>query len=156
MTVEELRRLFFFNCEEHAEKYVGMFKLSFFLMGVNMIDLANLKEMKNGRLDFNRAKTGHLYSMKVEPEAMELFDKYSGENYLLFILDHWTNDEFFRRKMNKELQKVGPMQRKPDAVAKRVSTVVSDAHKLLGQTFMGYNSFRIGYCQRNNRGSPRT
>ena len=119
LTVEELRRLFFFNCEEHAEKYVGMFKLSFFLMGVNMIDLANLKEMKNGRLDFNRAKTGHLYSMKVEPEAMELFDKYSGENYLLFILDHWTNDEFFRRKMNKELQKVGPMQRKPGRGGKK-------------------------------------
>lgn len=119
LTVEELRRLFFFNCEEHAEKYVGMFKLSFFLMGVNMIDLANLKEMKNGRLDFNRAKTGHLYSMKVEPEAMELFNQYSGENYLLFILDHWTNDEFFRRKMNKELQKVGPMQRKPGRGGKK-------------------------------------
>jgi len=119
LTVEELRRLFFFNCEEHAEKYVDMFKLMFFLMGVNMIDLANLKEMKNGRLDFNRAKTGHLYSMKVEPEAMALFEKYKGENYLLFILDHWTNDEFFRRKMNKELQKVGPMHKKPGRGGKK-------------------------------------
>jgi len=119
LTVEELRRLFFFNCEEHAEKYVEMFKLMFFLMGVNMIDLANLKEMKNGRLDFNRAKTGHLYSMKVEPEAMALFEKNKGNDYLLFILDHWSSDEFFRRKMNKELQKVGPMHKKPGRGGKK-------------------------------------
>ncbi len=120
LTVEELRRLFFFNCEEHAQKYVDMFKLMFYLMGVNMIDLANLKEMKNGRLDFNRSKTGHLYSMRIEPEAMALFEKHKGENYLLFILDQWTNDEFFRRKMNKELQKVGPMHKQPGRGGKKV------------------------------------
>lgn len=119
LTVEELRRLFYFPCEEHAKKYLDMFRLSFYLMGVNMIDLANLREMKNGRLDFNRSKTGHLYSMKVEPEAMELFGSYKGEAHLLFILDHWTNDEFFRRKMNKELQKIGPMHRKPGRGGKK-------------------------------------
>ena len=119
LTVEELRRLFFFSCEEHAVKYLDMFRLSFYLMGVNMIDLANLTEMKNGRLDFNRSKTGHLYSMKVEPEAMELFEKHKGTEHLLFILDHWTNDEFFRRKMNKELQKIGPMHKKPGRGGKK-------------------------------------
>lgn len=119
LTVEELRRLFFFPCEEHAVKYLDMFRLSFYLMGVNMIDLANLTEMKNGRLDFNRSKTGHLYSMKVEPEAMALFEKHKGSGHLLFILDHWTNDEFFRRKMNKELQKIGPMHKKPGRGGKK-------------------------------------
>lgn len=119
LTVEELRRMFFFPCEEHAVKYLDMFRLSFYLMGVNMIDLANLTEMKNGRLDFNRSKTGHLYSMKVEPEAMALFEKHKGTDHLLFILDHWTNDEFFRRKMNKELQKIGPMHKKPGRGGKK-------------------------------------
>lgn len=119
-TVEELRRLFFFPCEEHQIKYLDMFKLMFYLMGVNMIDLAKLKEMHNGRLDFNREKTGHLYSMKVEPEAMELFNLYKGKTHLLFILDHWTNDEFFRRKMNKELQKIGPMHKAPGRGGKKV------------------------------------
>lgn len=75
-TVEELRRLFFFPCQEHQAKYLDMFKLMFYLMGVNMIDLAKLTEMRNGRLDFNREKTGQLYSMKVEPEAMTLFNQY--------------------------------------------------------------------------------
>lgn len=118
-TVEELRRLFFFPCQEHQIKYLDMFKLMFYLMGVNMIDLAKLTEMRNGRLDFNREKTGHLYSMKVEPEAMALFNRYKGKTHLLFILDNWTNDEFFRRKMNKELQKIGPMHKKPGRGGKK-------------------------------------
>lgn len=120
LSVEELRRLFYFPCEEHQKKYLDMFRLSFYLMGVNMIDLAKLTELVNGRLDFNRTKTGHLYSMKVEPEALELFEKYKGANHLLFILDHWTNDEFFRRKMNKELQKIGPMHKKPGRGGKKI------------------------------------
>lgn len=120
LSVEELRRLFYFPCEEHQKKYLDMFRLSFYLMGVNMIDLAKLTEVVNGRLDFNRTKTGHLYSMKVEPEAMELFEKYKGENHLLFILDHWTNDEFFRWKMNKELQKIGPMHKQPGRGGKKI------------------------------------
>ncbi len=119
LSVEELRRLFYFPCEEHQVKYLDMFKLSFYLMGVNMIDLAKLTEMTNGRLNFNRSKTGHLYSMKVEPEAMALFEKHKGTEHLLFILDHWTNDEFFRRKMNKELQKIGPMRKKPGRGGKK-------------------------------------
>lgn len=120
MSVEELRRLIYFPCEEHAKKYVDMFKLMFFLMGINMIDLAKLETMKGGRLDFNRSKTGHLYSMKVEPEAMALFEKYKGDKHLLFILDRWTSDEFFRRKMNKELQKIGPMTKAPGRGGKKI------------------------------------
>ena len=57
-------------------------KLMFFLMGINMIDLAKLESIKSGRLDFNRSKTGHLYSMKVEPEAMALFEQYKGDKQL--------------------------------------------------------------------------
>ena len=119
LSVEELRQLIYFPCEPHQEKYIDMFKLSFYLMGVNMIDLCKLTEIRNGRLEFNRSKTGHLYSMKVEPEAAALFEKHKGTDHLLFILDRWTNDEFFRRKMNKELQKMGPMKKKPGRGGKK-------------------------------------
>ena len=122
LTVEELRRLFFFPCESFLDKYRDMFKLMFYLMGVNMIDLLQLTEIKNGRLNFNRSKTGHLYAMKVEPEAAALFKLYKGEKYLLNILDHWSNHEFFRRKMNKELQKIGPMTKKPGRGGKKEYT----------------------------------
>jgi hypothetical protein len=107
LTVEELRQLFFYNCEESAVKYRDYFKLMFFLMGINNIDLCHLKEMVKGRVEFHRTKTHHFFSMKVEPEALEIIEKYRGEHWLLDILDHWQSDEYFRKKTNKALQKIG-------------------------------------------------
>lgn len=111
LSVEELRRLVYFDCEDCAVKYRDYFMLMFYLMGINNIDLCHLKEITKGRLEFHRTKTHHFFSMKIEPEAMALIEKYKGENWLLDILDHWSSDEFFRKKMNKHLQKIGPVTR---------------------------------------------
>ena len=111
LTVEELRQLIFFDCEEHAKKYRDIFLLMFYLMGINNVDLCNLKEIVKGRLEFHRTKTNHFFSMKVEPEAKAILKKYKGKKYLLDIMDHWDSDVFFRKKMNKTLQKIGPVTR---------------------------------------------
>ena len=111
ITVEELRQLIWFDCEEHAKKYRDYFVLMFLLMGINNVDLCKATEITKGRLVFNRTKTNHFFSMKVEPEAMTIIEKYKGEGQLLDILDHWSTDENFRRKMNKTLQKIGPVTR---------------------------------------------
>lgn len=111
LSVEELRRLVYFDCEECAVKYRDYFMLMFYLMGINNVDLCHLKEITKGRLEFHRTKTHHFFSMKIEPEAMALIEKYRGEEWLLDILDHWSSDEFFRKKMNKHLQKIGPVTR---------------------------------------------
>lgn len=111
LSVEELRRLVYFDCEDCAIKYRDYFMLMFYLMGINNIDLCHLKEITKGRLEFHRTKTHHFFSMKIEPEAMVLIEKYKGESWLLDILDHWSSDEFFRKKMNKHLQKIGPVTR---------------------------------------------
>lgn len=111
LSVEELRRLAYFDCEDCAVKYRDYFMLMFYLMGINNIDLCHLKEITKGRLEFHRTKTRHFFSMKIEPEAMALIEKYQGENWLINILDHWSSDEFFRKKMNKHLQKIGPVTR---------------------------------------------
>lgn len=111
LSAEELRRLVYFDCEECAVKYRDYFMLMFYLMGINNIDLCHVKEITKGRLEFHRTKTRHFFSMKIEPEAMALIEKYRGENWLLDILDHWSSDVFFRKKMNKHLQKIGPVTR---------------------------------------------
>ena len=111
LTVEELRRLIFFECEECAVKYRDYFMLMFYLMGINNVDLCNLKEITKGRVEFHRTKTHHFFSMKIEPEAMALIEKYKGKEWLIDILDHWDSDVFFRKKMNKHLQKIGPVTR---------------------------------------------
>ena len=57
LKVEDLRKFFNYPCEEHAVKYRDMFKLMFMLIGINAIDMCNLKEIVDGRIEYHRAKT---------------------------------------------------------------------------------------------------
>ena len=113
MKVEDLRRLFDYPTEEYAEIYRDMFKLIFMLIGINTIDLHRLQEVTTeGRVEYCRAKTHRLYSIKVEPEAQVLIDKYRGKKGLLVIADRWTNHHNFRHQINKALQLIGEVERK--------------------------------------------
>lgn len=113
LTVDELRRLFDYPVEEYAEIYRDMFKLIFLLIGINTVDLHGLKAVtKDGRIEYKRAKTGKLYSIKVEPEAMEIIEKYRGNTGLLSIADRWSDSRNFRHQCNKALQRIGQVERK--------------------------------------------
>ena len=111
LKLQELRTLFNFHAEPFMQYYLDIFKLNFMLIGINMVDLCRLKEIVDGRVTFHRAKTNRLYSIKVEPEALEIIERHRGENWLIDILDHYKNHNDFTRKINKNLQKVGPMKR---------------------------------------------
>lgn len=113
LSVEELRKLFAYPVETYAEIYRDMFKLMFMLIGINTVDIHQLKSIsKEGRIEYKRAKTGRLYSIRVEPEAMELIERYKGEKGLLCIADRWSNSQNFRHQCNKALQRIGEMERK--------------------------------------------
>lgn len=113
LSVEELRKLFDYPVEEYAEIYRDMFKLIFLLVGINSADLHGLKSItKDGRIEYKRAKTGRLYSIKVEPEAMEIINKYRGKKGLLCIADRWSDSRNFRHQCNKALQLIGAVKNK--------------------------------------------
>lgn len=111
LTVEDLRIIFDYPVEEYAIIYRDLFKLIFMLIGINTVDLHRLKDIKSGRIEYRRAKTGRLYSIKVEPEAMEIINKYKGSNGLLEIADRWSNYKNFRHQINKALQRIGKVER---------------------------------------------
>ena len=114
LTLEQLRSLKDFPVEEYQEKYRDIFMLMFYLIGINAADLfrAKKKDVVNGRLEYKRAKTGRLYSVKIEPEAQEIIDKYAGEgDYLLNVLDSYANYKDFLHRMNLGLQQIGGMER---------------------------------------------
>ena len=93
--------------------YRDMFKLIFMLIGINTIDLYGLTEItRSGRIEYRRAKTGRLYSIKVEPEAKALIEEYRGAAGLLCITDRWSDSRNFRHQCNKALQRIGSMERK--------------------------------------------
>lgn len=112
LKLKELRTLFNFPAEPFMQYYIDIFKLNFMLIGINMVDLCRLKKIESdGRIYFNRAKTSRAYSIKVEPEALEIIERYHGQDWLINILDHYKNHNDFTRKINKNLQKVGPLKR---------------------------------------------
>ena len=111
LSVEQLRMFINTQPEEHCQKYLDIFKLIFFLIGINIIDLCNLKNIVNNRIEYYRSKTNKLYSIKIEPEAMEIIDKYKGENYLLDILDRYGNYKNYAKRINENLQRIGEVKR---------------------------------------------
>lgn len=109
LTVEQLRELFAYPVDDFMQKYVDMFKLIFCLIGINTADLLALtpRNVKEGRVMYNRAKTGRLYDIKLEPEASEIIEKYKGKSHLLMFLDNFTDYRDFARRINKHLKRIG-------------------------------------------------
>lgn len=113
LSVAVLRQVFTYPIEDWQEQYRDMFKLSFMLMGINFADMLNLKrsDMREGRIVFNRHKTARLYSMKVEPEARVLIEKYAGTDHLLSIMDGRKDYLQYVRQTNNALRKIGDCER---------------------------------------------
>jgi len=112
LTVEELRKLFTCEVEPYQELYRDMFKLIFMLIGINAIDLFNLESVTaDSRVEYRRAKTHRLYSIKVEPEAMEIINRYRGIRKLLSVADRWSSHKDFTKWMNHALKNIGEMRR---------------------------------------------
>ena len=108
MPVDELRRFWFMKLDDprlhRAQVY---FKLMFCLIGINTADLAKAKEIVDGRLNYIRCKTHRAYSIKVEPEALELINEVKGKNQLVDILDHNHDYLVFTSHLSKMLKKIG-------------------------------------------------
>ena len=85
LPIETLRRIRDTHIKGKTAVYKDAFMLSFYLIGINMADMLALPKdcIVNGRLNYKRAKTGKNYSIKIQPEAQAIIDKYPGKNHLL-------------------------------------------------------------------------
>ena len=117
LTVEQLRTLFNAPVDTHTGRALDIFKLIFFLVGINITDLCNLREITNGRIQYNRAKTSRLYSIKVEPEALEIINKYKGEEFLVNFLDKYVGIHSFSVRVNSLLKQIGIVEGDEDSKA---------------------------------------
>ncbi len=107
LTVSELRTLRDYPCEPFMEQYRDMFMLIFYLCGINAVDLFGLTEIHNGRIEYRRAKTGRLYSIKVEPEAMAIIEKYRGKTHLLDVSERYADYRNYLHRLDANLKKIG-------------------------------------------------
>ena len=113
LSVENLRKLLSLSVEPHQRQYLDIFKLIFCLIGINTIDLCHLRktDIVDGRIEYTRSKTGRNYSIKLEPEAKEIIDKYAGQGeWLLNIMDRYTDFKDFGHRLNENLQDIGEVK----------------------------------------------
>lgn len=115
LPVDDLRALMALDdLTPQEEEYRDMFLLIFYLVGINIADLAALTHdsLVDGRIEYRRAKTGRLYSIKVEPEAQAIIDKYQGEQHLLSPFDRYSSYRDYNHRLNDALKKLGPVNGK--------------------------------------------
>lgn len=108
--VSTLREFYTLPTSKANEVYRDYFFLMFFLIGINIVDLLTAKKSQydGERLEYIRRKTHKKYSIKVEPEAKALIEKYSGKGeYLLNALDHCRHYDNFMHMMNDALKTIG-------------------------------------------------
>jgi site-specific recombinase XerD len=110
LSVKELREFFAYPVEDHQRKYLDIFMLTFMLIGINICDLCHLKRIKGERIEYQRAKTHRLYSVKVEQEAMEIIKRNKGKEWLINPLDGNTNYKNYARRLNDALQSIGEVE----------------------------------------------
>lgn len=109
LTLGQLRRLRDMDLPEDQERYRDYFLLMLYLIGINTVDLftARPSQLSGGRLEYRREKTGRLYSVKVEPEAMEIIERRRGKDFLLEPLDSHGDFLSWRTQLNKRLKALG-------------------------------------------------
>lgn len=83
LSVEVMRQLRDKELSGYQEWARDMFFLSFYLIGINTADLYDLKELRDGRVEYKRHKTGTLYSVAVPAEAAAIIEKYKGDGKLI-------------------------------------------------------------------------
>lgn len=112
VSVEKFREFLNYPVPPRLERYRDYFMLMFLLIGINSKDMLLLKKSSivNGRLEYIRNKTGKHYSIKIEPEAQVLLDKYRGKNYLLDAMDTCKHYKSFAHDLNDALKEVGKVE----------------------------------------------
>ena len=108
VSVDTMRHIIFDDCQFPRER--DIFVLSFLLWGINMVDLSRLttSSVVDGRLEYRRAKTGKLYSVKIEPEAQAIIDRYhdAGSDKLITFLGEYKDYRNYIFRIDERLKKM--------------------------------------------------
>ena len=105
----QLRMMFGADVEPHQQKYIDAFKLMFLLIGINTVDLLTTAYIAGDRVEYIRAKTHRPYSVKLEPEALEIIERYPSQvGHLISLGDGLKDYRGVTYRFNQALQSVLP------------------------------------------------
>lgn len=109
LTMRQLLDLYTYQPMEQWQEFArDIFLLSFYLIGANLADLMVMTRdnIVDGRLVYTRLKTGHKYSIKIEPETSVLLAKYSGKKKLFSFAEN-SSYNAVKVRVNRGLKRLG-------------------------------------------------
>lgn len=120
ITKEDVNRILDYqSTNKYLKLPINLFAFTYYVGGINFVDIAYLtkENLMDGRLIYTRRKTGKLIKIPLQPQAIELIEKYSDKEspYLFPILStyHKTEQQRANRvhkvitKVNQRLKEVG-------------------------------------------------
>ena len=142
VSIDDLRKIANNDIKRHfssrggsVSEYLDYFMLCFYLGGIDLVDLKNLKKSNivDGRVEFNRSKGGTnvFVSNRVFPEAQAILDKYNESEYLVPL--HNLNYDGYLGNLSRRyirMQEKLNLSRKPYSKAPRY-TFINRAKELL-------------------------
>jgi integrase len=107
LTVDQLRKLLNYPAKYTREKLaIDVFTIMLCLMGPNTKDIFLMKKPVKGRVNYSRSKTGHKFSVKIEPELTEIIVNYSGEKLMFDFSQKYKDDQLFQKAVNMGLKSI--------------------------------------------------
>ena len=104
LDAEELQVFINYKPSSSGEEFAkDMFLLMFYLIGIEVKDLFYLKKVRNGRISYDRFKTGKEFSIKLEPEALEIIKKYPSKKNLINVIERYSSHLVFMSFVNNQL-----------------------------------------------------
>lgn len=163
ITKEDVNRILDYqSTNKYLKLPIDLFAFTYYVGGINFVDIAYLtkENLMDGRLIYTRRKTGKLIKIPLQPQAMELIEKYSDKEspYLFPILSvyHKTEQQRANRvhkiitKVNQRLKEVGKALDIPIALTTYVArhsqaTVMKKAgvSTSIIRELMGHSSERV-------------
>lgn len=163
ITKEDVNRILDYqSTNKYLKLPIDLFAFTYYVGGINFVDITYLtkENLMDGRLIYTRRKTGKLIKIPLQPQAMELIEKYSDKEspYLFPILStyHKTEQQRANRvhkvitKVNQRLKEVGKALDIPIALTTYVArhsqaTVMKKAgvSTSIIRELMGHSSERV-------------
>lgn len=111
LTEEQLQRLIAYETPYPFRRTArDLFLLSFYMCGMNLVDLFHLDRLRDGRAHFVRTKTSgkniNPVSILVQPEAAEIISRYAGTDHVLRFAEEPATYQTFNNRIQKAIRAI--------------------------------------------------
>lgn len=107
LSLDSLHLLRDYQPTSESEKYaLDIFWLSFYLIGMNIADIWAVSDWSGARVEYIRAKTHKVYSIKVEPEARAIITAHTCAQGKMSWRNKYANCHNFTAGVNNRLSEI--------------------------------------------------